>query len=800
MALLNYLVDSFRRNKSFVLIAVFFCCVALGSQLVDNLLIQGNTISSTDTNGDIVLDPNGTGDVKLNNATASTVPYFDADKALKSSSVTDTELGYMSGARSNLQDQIDLKATTAQLDTHTGDTGNPHSVTATQVGNTTAQWNADQIQGRDIATTAPTDGQGLKWNAASSEWEPGAVASSGSTESNFFSNPTFEDDTTGVSTFTELGGYVDGDNGSGTDLTISRVGTPNNLVDDYSLRITKAASDASGEGVTFTSDTIPQAYQGREIIVEFEWETEAYGVYPSGDIDVYGYLVGTNDTAVVQCIAGCLVDSSGRPELPNHDTKVILSVLTESDTTSVRLSLYVTSDSLTSTSYYVHLDAFKMHLEGSIPRFYSSEWKEWTPVVTNLSGIASGFPVGRWRRDGDTMEMDINIRKDGSAGSGSSDVTVDLPSGYEIDTDKIASNAPVFGYGYGLNIDGASGSKGGLAAKYISSSTKFGIVSHTAGNIVGSDFAASSELYLNVRVPIEGWKDSGVISTTEHAYQSVKLRLSPQLGSGTLSGSLNQVVLSTEAEDDFDIHNSTTGDITIPYTGWYEVEAGLEIEAVQSNNQSTAVDVYNSTQATSVCRNNVRSTLSSGSTTVVKNPHVSCSFNANKGDVIKLRSLVEGSSATWRNYFAGSFLTLKAAPILKNWGTMGEWDQEVSYSSTDVAASTSWQNFTSLTLDAGTWLCSGIGNYNTQSTTTGPYGVALAVSQYSGTTTTDHAQGLNAQYGTVQNVTYNMGLISVLDYKVTLNEAGTIYLKGYSDAAPAGAVWRDHKLVCEKVQ
>ena len=34
-----------------------------GDLTVDNIHIDGNTISSTDTNGDITLDPNGSGDV-----------------------------------------------------------------------------------------------------------------------------------------------------------------------------------------------------------------------------------------------------------------------------------------------------------------------------------------------------------------------------------------------------------------------------------------------------------------------------------------------------------------------------------------------------------------------------------------------------------------------------------------------------------------------------------------------------------------------------------------------------------------
>lgn len=58
--------------------------------------------------------------------------------------------------------------TSATVDTlltsHTGNTSNPHSVTATQVGNTIAQWNANQIQGIPVSATTPSTGQVLKYN------------------------------------------------------------------------------------------------------------------------------------------------------------------------------------------------------------------------------------------------------------------------------------------------------------------------------------------------------------------------------------------------------------------------------------------------------------------------------------------------------------------------------------------------------------------------------------------------------------------------------------------------------------
>ncbi|MBC1235911.1 hypothetical protein [Nostoc sp. 2RC] len=70
-------------------------------------------------------------------------------------------------------------ASSSSLSSHTGNTSNPHSVTASQVGNTTSQWNANKLQGTDIISTAPTNGQVLVYNSATSKWEPTTLSTSG---------------------------------------------------------------------------------------------------------------------------------------------------------------------------------------------------------------------------------------------------------------------------------------------------------------------------------------------------------------------------------------------------------------------------------------------------------------------------------------------------------------------------------------------------------------------------------------------------------------------------------------------
>ena len=56
--------------------------------------------------------------------------------------------------------------------THLTNTSNPHSVDETDVGNTTAQWNADQLQDNAVKDETPSvDGYVLTWNNGLSQWE-----------------------------------------------------------------------------------------------------------------------------------------------------------------------------------------------------------------------------------------------------------------------------------------------------------------------------------------------------------------------------------------------------------------------------------------------------------------------------------------------------------------------------------------------------------------------------------------------------------------------------------------------------
>lgn len=57
--------------------------------------------------------------------------------------------------------------------------GNPHNNTPADVGNTTAQWNANKLQGVSVASTAPTTGDAMGFNGTM--WGPTAISGGGGT-------------------------------------------------------------------------------------------------------------------------------------------------------------------------------------------------------------------------------------------------------------------------------------------------------------------------------------------------------------------------------------------------------------------------------------------------------------------------------------------------------------------------------------------------------------------------------------------------------------------------------------------
>lgn len=90
-------------------------------ELTDTTLRFGHNLS-------LIIQGNN---IQLDNLTANRVPYLDGSKILKSSAVTDTELGRLSGVTSNVQTQLNAKGTVNSITAGTGLSGGTITNTGT---------------------------------------------------------------------------------------------------------------------------------------------------------------------------------------------------------------------------------------------------------------------------------------------------------------------------------------------------------------------------------------------------------------------------------------------------------------------------------------------------------------------------------------------------------------------------------------------------------------------------------------------------------------------------------------------
>ncbi len=102
------------------------------------------------------------------------IPTPPAFRILVADDIPSLTAAKISDFDAEVGNNTDVAANTAHRQTTSG---NPHNVIASDVGNTTAQWNANQIQDRTVAATAPADGQVLVWDDTASQWGPGDMTS-----------------------------------------------------------------------------------------------------------------------------------------------------------------------------------------------------------------------------------------------------------------------------------------------------------------------------------------------------------------------------------------------------------------------------------------------------------------------------------------------------------------------------------------------------------------------------------------------------------------------------------------------
>jgi hypothetical protein len=202
----------------------------------------------------------------------------------------------------------------------------------------------------------------------------------------------------------------------------------------------------------------------------------------------------------------------------------------------------------------------------------TTEWQSYTSTVTNL-GAGSGTVAAKYRRVGDTAEIEATFTKDATPGSGASAVWFSLPSGLVADTAKIASGSTGH-YGTAFTND-TTAAASALSSLYQNSVGGVAIACGTS-SCTGASYTANSLWRFKIGIPIVGWSSTDVVSPEASLSGGVKAYRSGS-GQAISADTTTELVFNTERTDPRAEYDTSTGRFTAKSSGWYDFSYGISV-------------------------------------------------------------------------------------------------------------------------------------------------------------------------------------------------------------------------------
>lgn len=280
----------------------------------------------------------------------------------------------------------------------------------------------------------------------------------------------------------------------------------------------------TGIRVTPTSGTLsvykdfvmPAALKQRKL--KIEWHQLPESGYASGDLKVQ--MLACTDSGRSSCSTLPLSsDVSSVSAIPNVTAKYSTSFDADG-TTYYRMKLVRVSGT-TPINFTSVIVGPGIQPQGAVV----GEWQSYTPTTANV-GSKVFTNSAKWRRVGDSMEVAFNlVGNSTAAGAGSSSVTFSLPSGYTIDSTKLADGSLGGNSSVGhVEVYGilASTQYDRLWSVITSASTTLRFILPATGRSFQTadlNVANAVELYGKAVIPIAEWAGSGTVNLAQNDVQ-----------------------------------------------------------------------------------------------------------------------------------------------------------------------------------------------------------------------------------------------------------------------------------------
>ena len=344
--------------------------------------------------------------------------------------------------------------------------------------------------------------------------------------------------------------------------------------DNFSLRYVSSAATTAGNMLATEALTIDAADQAKVLTYRFYYSV----VSGATTANFSGTSSNSFGVAIWDVTNSAWIGVAGNFSMTQNSGVGIASgtFQTNSNTSQIRLVIY--NANATSGAITLAFDDFFVGPQTAPIGPVVTDWVSYTPTLTNIT-IGNGILNGRWRRVGDSIEVDIGITAGSTSTFSASTFTFSVPSGLSIDLGKIAQNSPEGPLGFASIVDAGNQNYGPFNVSYSSSTSVFIRVMRVLGTfpessgtaLQGNPFALGNGDVINVHfsVPISGWSSNVQLSNDTDT--RVVAFSAYDGGAVTTTNTTSLLPMGTTEVDTHSVRSGNT--YVVPVSGFYRISA-----------------------------------------------------------------------------------------------------------------------------------------------------------------------------------------------------------------------------------
>lgn len=349
---------------------------------------------------------------------------------------------------------------------------------------------------------------------------------------------------------------VDGTGGSSNITWTADTSSPLSLA-EKSYLLTKGAQNRQGDGVSIDF-TIPAGNQGKIVTISFDYKVGS-GTYADNDL-VGPYIYDITNASLIEPSNIYIKNAT-----TNASQKATFQ--TAINSTSYRLMFHVSS--VSALAYTMKFGNIKVAVQDIVSGAYVGDWTSYTPTG---SWVTNTTYLGKYRRIGDSMEIEVTVSTSGAPTS--TTLTIKIPTGYTIDSSKFPTDNSITPVGCGTITDASVGNYAALTILGSSDDTVIRVThisSTTTANVtqaVPMTWTSGDSLQVRAMVPILGWGSSITMGGVDAGDGRLVSLFAAKLVAESVTANTTNIAYTAQR----DTHNSWNGtQFTCPVAGYYHV-------------------------------------------------------------------------------------------------------------------------------------------------------------------------------------------------------------------------------------